>query len=96
MPSTFEIDETQVERLHGLALTRGMSETALIAEALEMLFRQIEREQAISEDMQTLRDLGVGADFDDPPSVSRDPRDYTITHSVSPVAVNQVKVGEPR
>jgi hypothetical protein len=91
MPITIEIGDAHAERLHSLARARGISDSSLICEALDMLFRQTEREQAVSEDVEILGVIGVGSDLDEASPTSRNPRDYNVTHSVPPNTLDHVE-----
>jgi hypothetical protein len=53
----FEIPEAYAHHLREIACTREVSESALIAEALEMLFYDFEIEQAEKADLEYLREL---------------------------------------
>jgi hypothetical protein len=53
----FEIPEAYARHLREIACTRDVSESALIVEALEMLFEDFDIEQEIKADWDTLREL---------------------------------------
>src|SRR5437867_4469514 len=83
MAKLIEINPVQAERLHDLAQAQGTSEDALIEEALELLFRQKVREEALTEDLAALRSLSAPSEAADTPAAPhRDPCDFTVTHAI--------------
>ena len=83
-----EIDSAHAERLHRLAEARGIDEDVLIGEALELLFHQRERQEAIDDDLRVWQEME--SEPDDVRSYmtapKRNPNDYVVTHAIPVVA----------
>ena len=92
MGKLVQIADVQAQRLEQLAVAKGATESALVEQALELLFWQSGRGEALRADREALRQLEAEGVLPSAHQITPalDPADYQITHVVQ-VAPERVR-----
>lgn len=88
MSKLVQIADVQAQRLQQLAAAKGATESALVEQALELLFRQSGREEALRTDREALQQLEAAGVLPSPHQITPTlhPAEYQLTHTI-PVAI---------
>ena len=84
MRKVVQIADVQALRLEQLAAAKGATESALVEQALELLFRQSGRDELLRADREALQQLEAEGVLPSPHQITPalDPADYQVTHAV--------------
>ena len=84
MGKLVQIADVQALRLEHLAAVKGATESALVEQALELLFRQSGRDEFLRADREALQELEGEGVLPSPHQITPalDPANYLVTHAV--------------
>ena len=85
MAKLVQIADVQAQKLEQLSAAKGATESALVEQALELLFRQSSREEAICADRETLKQLEAEGILPSQHQITPglNPGDYHMTHAIA-------------
>ena len=84
MAKRVQIADAQAQQLEQLAAANGATESALVEQALELLFQRSGREEIMRTDRDVLRQLEAEGVLPSPHQITPalNPADYQMTHAI--------------
>lgn len=84
MGKLVQIADAQAQQLEHLATANGATESALVEQALELLFHRSDREEALRSDREALRQLEAEGVLPSSHQITPalNPGDYQVTHVI--------------